>query len=467
MKKIKILFFIATSLLLCSCQKYLDVVPKDKFIAQKIEDYDLMLNSDDVVNSSDLSVLISAGDDFETADIINQLAGFVSTPFYNSFIYQEQIYNSGKNILWNAPYKGIYYYNIIISEIDGAEGTNESLRKSVKAEALLGRAFNYFMLVNLFGKQYKAETANTDLGVPIITLASIDQEKQERSTVQEVYNFILNDVTKALPNLRASNVKYRASKASAYGLLARLYLYQGNYAQALANANAALALNNYIDNYTSKSILPIAGYNQEALAPFFNQEQLYMRQSNSTSVAILQSLYLSQEFQSSFHPNDVRPLIYTTDYFNLYGSAAGYPEGLFLDIVAIRENHGFSTAEIYLTRAECTARTGNLQPALDDLNTVKRNRIIGFTDLTLSNLNNNAEDVLKEILDERRREMFLSGTRLFDLKRLNLDPRFAKTITHTAQGADYILKPNGNNYVFQIPSEQLSINPKLIKNPRD
>ena len=74
---------------------------------------------------------------------------------------------------------------------------------------------------------------------------------------------------------------------------------------------------------------------------------------------------------------------------------------------------------------------------------------------------------LQEVLNERRRELIGTGLRWFDLKRLNKEPRFAKTVIHELDGEVYTLEPNGNNYVLPIPPQVLAFNPNMIQNPRD
>ena len=76
------------------------------------------------------------------------------------------------------------------------------------------------------------------------------------------------------------------------------------------------------------------------------------------------------------------------------------------------------------------------------------------------------EKLLNLILDERRRECICEGTRWFDLKRLNKDPRFAKTITHTLYGETYTLEPDDNHYVLPIPLIVTNQNPLIEQNPR-
>lgn len=127
-------------------------------------------------------------------------------------------------------------------------------------------------------------------------------------------------------------------------------------------------------------------------------------------------------------------------------------------------NKGLNIGEIYVTEAEALVREGEINEALELLNAlaVKRHVEGTYVDVT----ERNPEKLLQLILDERRRELMFKGTRWFDLKRLNKDPRFAKTITHNYFGETYTLEPNSNRYVLPIPPKAIASNDLLEQNPR-
>jgi hypothetical protein len=61
--------------------------------------------------------------------------------------------------------------------------------------------------------------------------------------------------------------------------------------------------------------------------------------------------------------------------------------------------------------------------------------------------------------------MAFTGMRVIDLKRLNKDPRFQKTITHTAEGQSYVLQPNSDQYLRQLWPTATAFNPDWKLNP--
>ena len=127
-------------------------------------------------------------------------------------------------------------------------------------------------------------------------------------------------------------------------------------------------------------------------------------------------------------------------------------------------NRGLNVGELYLTEAEACARENEIDDALYLLNEVARNRHVAGT--YQDETERDPDKLLELILDERRRECICKGTRWFDLKRLNKDPRFAKTITHTLYGETYTLTPDDNHYVLPIPLIVISQNPQIEQNPR-
>ncbi|HTM98670.1 MAG TPA: RagB/SusD family nutrient uptake outer membrane protein, partial [Pedobacter sp.] len=69
----------------------------------------------------------------------------------------------------------------------------------------------------------------------------------------------------------------------------------------------------------------------------------------------------------------------------------------------------------------------------------------------------NTINVLALILAERRKELICRGTRWMDLKRLNLEPANATTLTRNVNGLTYTLLPNSKRYALPIPDEEILI----------
>ena len=91
--------------------------------------------------------------------------GFVSLELPNQHLYafNSEIFGEGESDgLWEYSYNRIYYYNVVIDDIMGATQDTEEHKKQLRAEALVGRAFEYLTLVNAYANHYDPSTAATD-----------------------------------------------------------------------------------------------------------------------------------------------------------------------------------------------------------------------------------------------------------------------------------------------------------------
>jgi len=98
---------------------------------------------------------------------------------------------------------------------------------------------------------------------------------------------------------------------------------------------------------------------------------------------------------------------------------------------------------------------GKLDYAMKDLNMLLRNRWRKGTYTDQIALDPN--DALDKILMERRKELIFRGLRWSDLRRLNRDPRFAKTLTRIVEEVTYRLPPNDPKYVYPIPESEIKL----------
>ena len=120
-----------------------------------------------------------------------------------------------------------------------------------------------------------------------------------------------------------------------------------------------------------------------------------------------------------------------------------------------------------MTRAECSARKGNSGAALDDLNTLLSHswQKSDYTPLS----SENDEAVLAVVLRERRKELLMRGVRWSDLRRLNKEERFAKSLVRIIDDGEqiqtYTLPPNDLRYTYLIPQDIIGIT-GMEQNPR-
>ena len=120
---------------------------------------------------------------------------------------------------------------------------------------------------------------------------------------------------------------------------------------------------------------------------------------------------------------------------------------------------GIRTVEMYLIRAEARAELNDLAGAAADINTIRQNRITGYTPIGAYP---DKASAINDILLERYRELAFEGFRFYDLKRRNLD------VQRAASDVDSPLwqtLPAGNyRFVFPIPIDEMLANPNMVQN---
>lgn len=449
--------------LLASCDDYLDLKPKGVVIPEKCEDYESLLNYAQLMKASEAYPNFMTDDVFLPYDD-DMTGGYIALelPQQRLYTFESEIFGDGESDgLWEYSYNRIYTYNVIVEDVMNSTQATEEHKKQVRAEALMGRAFEYLTLVNAYAKHYDPATAATDPGVPLMLDKNINKSNLERASVQAVYDQIKADLDEAALNLPEKPVlnAFRASKPVGYGMLARMYLYMGDYKKALENARISMQHNSAL-----LSILPYKVTDPERYIGRLdvpdrgnNPENIYIRLAPWT-FGMSTLAYGSEELMSLFDKEkDQRYLLYFTRYIG--GTECDY------DLWApyIYANMAMATPEIYLIAAECEARIGSKDKAMKYINTLRDHRIFDNVHLTADN----NREALKHVLDERRRELTLLGcTRLIDLKRLNRDPEYAKTIVHKVNNVEYKLAPDDPKYILPIPPTVLRFNPNMVPNIR-
>lgn len=369
---------------------------------------------------------------------------------------------------WLRGYQVIYSANTVLKVIEGLS-PEESNYKVVKGSALFYRAFAYYHLAQLFCKPYIAMTANTDLGLPL-RLNPDPTQVSTRSTVQQVYERILADLTEAVSLLPIDVLKKsRPSKAAAYGALARTYLAMEDYINAGKMADECLKLQNTLINYNATSTTPTATtVSSNPFAPSFirfNAEVIFQAVTISGTLS-RQTARIDPALYNSYTANDRRKTV----FFGEGELFPGWPDGL----IGFRGNYdgtttaalfiGLATDEMYLIRAECYARADNAVLAMQDLNTLMAKRMVPpYVNRTAMSAN----DALVQILTERRKELIFRTLRWTDLRRLNQDPQFAVTLRRDMNNLTYTpLQPNDLRYTFLIPTREVINLTGMEQNPR-
>ena len=439
-----------------SCRKssFLDTKPNQALVVPtSITDCQALLDNDEVMNGFGNSGYPSLGetgsDDYYTS---NALYAYYDQTDQNACIWAQQVYGSGTEVEdWDLPYRTVFYSNEVLQVLATITPTSDQQAawNMAKGSALFFRAFAFYELSQIFAPAYDSITASSDLGIPQPLSPDVN-DKIFRTTVQQTYNQILQDLAAATPFLPSLPQGYptRPCRAAVYGLLARVYLSARAYSQAGAYADSCLQLQNSLMNYdtVTQALFPFNRWNAEVI---FSAEYYKMTGPASTGLSLTDS-----NLYQSYQPGDLRQSLffkYGNYFFGRYDQ-----QGYFFC--------GLATDELFLTRAECRARAGDIPDAMADLNTLLQARWTNgaFIPLTAAT----AEDALQQILTERRKELLYRGLRWTDLRRLNKESGRAITLTRIVNGQTYTLPPNDPRYIYPIPENVLAANPGMAPNPR-
>lgn len=394
---------------------------------------------------------VISGDEFTVS-----AQGFASLPPFeqNTYLWEKEIFiSTSVKLDWNVPYKQVFYTNIVLEGLDKIQRKNDSEKEewnTIKGTALFHRAFAFYNLSQTFAKVYIAETANRDLGIPIRLEPDVNL-KSTRSTVQQTYDQITTDLKIALrylPNQTEYNT--RPNKRAGYALLSRVFLSMSEYSNAENYADSALSISKELLDYNTVDTTGTARKFPNALPKgnpeiiFYSSIPLYRFPLSNTLVLVENTFY------KSFHSEDLRRALFFRD-IPKNGSITF--RGTYNGINDATLFAGLATDEMYLIKAECAARRNDLKTALLWLNDllIKRYKLNKFQEVSVPTV----DEVLQLIITERKKELFARGIRWTDLRRLNLEPRFAVTLRRDLNGKIYELPAGDNRYVFPIPPEEI------------
>ncbi|RZS67147.1 SusD-like starch-binding protein associating with outer membrane [Pseudobacter ginsenosidimutans] len=443
---------ILVMLLLMGCKKFLGVRLSETVVnPTTVTDFKEMLNHDSLALCNFILADLMS-DDVRMTDAM--LQSDTSSFFAHDYLWAKDVWNMGdQDFMYNNAYSRILQMNIILSKIDEAQGDTKQ-KNLLRAQAQINRAWYYLQLANLYGDHYQTATAATALAVPLVLLPDANV-LPARATVQQVYDQIIKDLTAAvnsadLPAMGQTIVQ--PGKAAGYALLARTYLFMGNYAAAETAAGAALELRstllNYNTAYTMPGVLIDLSKNPETLLGRLCSDNSFLAKYSGASFLI------SPALRDLFEDTDTR----LTVNFGADGNYNTYQYGWQVF------NYSVAVPELVLIKAECLARKADTDGALSWINRLRQNRLPG------NSTPDNHDDVLKIVLEERRRELFFhGGLRLFDLKRLNREAAYAQTPERMNDDNTTVLStlaPGSPRYLMQFSPIIIANNPNIVPNNR-
>lgn len=382
--------------------------------------------------------------------------------------------------LWRVHYNAIMNLNAAIRSInkEKLKGISDEDMDVLMGQGKFLRAFNYFMLVRMFG------------GLPLITEDTPDPVANplKRSSITEVYDLIISDFTEAadkLPRKWDDSKKGRPTSGAAKGLLAKVYLTMATYPvnepsnyqlaaryakevidegdyHLVEDVHEVFAMDkkygpemmwsfnsNYADRNTDAQIyMPgiLGGWGDFRVQPEW--ERNYPEQPRKEAYILYKIDGVRYESWSRDQYPFIQKFLYDSrDDFDNYRSVMNFPLIRFADVLLI------------YAEAANMVNGGPTDEAVNAVNKVI-SRANGYNNnpahpLLTTGMNKEAFD--EAVIEERNLELCFEFDRWFDLVRKHiLKEKSLPTIQQNFTEDDYL---------FPIPDNDLLLNPELEQNP--
>lgn len=454
MNKYFIFLIALLSLAVTACEKkFLDKQPRSTLVIPKtLEELRALLDHNQMITNYPQLGDVSA-DNYSI--LTSTWQAILSIP-RNTYVWASDIFEGSSSFDWNNSYNKVFTANVVLEILPKIQRTdaNKADWDNIKGAALFHRAFSFYQLSQLFCQTYRRESALTDLGIPLRLTSDINAEVS-RSTVQQTYNRIIQDLDSAaalLPDTVSQILRNRPNKAAAHALLARIYLVMGEYSKVIKHASDCLALYAELLDLNTISINSTRPFVEQInVEILFQARQVNYGVFNSASI-------IDGALFDSYENNDLRK----TAYFSTNTSTQNkFFKGQYTGLTSLFA--GLATDEVYLTRAEAKARLNDIGGAVADMNSLLIKKWKSATYVPYDE--SDPETVLRFILSERNKELLLRGTRWSDLRRLNLEDQFKKTLVREVNGVEFTLLPNDKRYILPIPPDEIRAS-GIEQNPR-
>ncbi|MBD3631126.1 RagB/SusD family nutrient uptake outer membrane protein [Cyclobacterium sp.] len=381
--------------------------------------------------------------------------------------------------LWSQCYSAINRANEVILYTEGIDF--ESGRKAALiAEARALRAIYYFHLARAMG------------GVPLYDSPTVgfDNIYEPRSTEEVVFNFIIEDLKEAADKLGATSPAGRINADIANALLARIYLYRGDFQNALSHAETVINSNRYrlLDDYADLfkpendnspehifQIQYLSGETNNPLPGRYGPRAPSGPYGNSfwAGTTIPGSYAPSAEFVSQ-NPESYRRSVTIADQYEhidgvsgtitmqeVYGGSFPYYISKFDDREGELQSGVNYTiiryADILLIAAEALNEIDPDNPKKYEWINRVRERARNGVESDLPDLSSMTQDQFRTaVMEERRFELAFENQRAWDLKRRNL---FLEKMRAQGKNVEDFMT------LFPIPDLQTQLNSNLEQNP--
>ncbi|WP_234567304.1 RagB/SusD family nutrient uptake outer membrane protein [Rhodohalobacter sp. 614A] len=465
---------------------------------------------DETAGTNNLVMMLYQPGDYRSDDLM--ISGTTSNRMMLTYNYLHNPNMANTLNLWRRAYRLIYNANTVVDAITPGESAELD---QLRGENQFLRSLMTLHLVTAFGRPYSHGRDN--LGVPIMREPDLEAQPA-RATVGEVYDFLVEDLIEAANLMGSEKSSSYGTKEAALALLSRVYLYRGDNEQAIATADQVINSGRY-ELVDTETLPRYFTFNNEADArseSIFAIRHVMPSDDHGRSHGIGSMIYQSssgagwgENYASKAYrdlidqwPSDVRRQFIEPQFEIVNGDTVRDGNGNYV----YRERNGFPRfyvtkfccqdgtemgnspelirySEIYLNKAEALAKLGQSQAALDIVNMIRTRANIPQEGLySLGNLGDH-DTVLDVVLEERRLELFMEGHRAHDLFRNMKDLYRDYPGTHLAPGNPGVDLNSGpvdpytgirgvqhipwdhTRIIFQIPEQEIDLNPNLVQNP--
>lgn len=486
-----------------SCDDYLDVKPVGKMIPTEVSQFEGLLNSDNsieyfMMDNNSGCCYAMLGDNLTMSYNHAHYQYIPSHPNLDilaAYVFYDRVLQPNTTpFFWTyGIYRAVSYFNNVIDGINDLGATDE-YAMGVVAQAKAGRAWIYLYGALTYGPMYNPAGPNNTPCIPLRTSGDPTVPNGPLATTQQLFDQVKADLDFACayaPEYSANAA--RATRSAAYALRAQYYMYLRDWDNMLADTQEAwrLALSskgsvdnliyNFNDFYYEQvsSIDPTPGVDPRVYMELRGPDMNFEMVDNRENLLYREASYSGSP--SRFYPSDDWKAIFDQSTDKRWDLFALADEGFSKQVGDVLYDDGIqvtyyrselmSTCSsithplLLLEKAEAEARTNHLGDALISLNTLRKYRYSGSdTDLP-GGASLNQDQLLNEILTERRREQNLvSFQRVIDLKRYAYDtgkPWCKQVIVHKIGDKEYsapITSPVFNS--LNIDNSTLIYNPE-------
>ncbi len=414
-------------------------------VPTKVVDFQAMLDNFGTVNNNFVSAGEVSADDFYLRDA--DLRGLSYESDRRLYTWQADFVARPQSTAgdeWYNCYTAVNICNLVLKGLDDNNLSGVEV-DMVRAHALFMRAVRFLDAVQTWCVAYMPATADRDLGI-VLKVNPDPDERSVRASLAASYAQIITDLESAyalLPERQPG--KTAPTRLVAAAMLARVYLYMGDYAQAdrylqtIANSELPLLDFNVLNPAT---LYPIPTVTDSSIELLFWSNAMLAAPLNGNIARI------APELIEQYEPGDLRRQI----YFRQHADGTYFFRGSHVGQMTLTP--GMSSSEVLLMKAECYAHLNNLPASQQELNhlLVTRYESGKFQPYNFSS----SADALEVIRTERRKELVMRGLRWADIKRYNRDGA-GLVLERDVQGELYRLQPGDPRYAIAIPEEVIAL----------